>query len=108
MSSGRYLPQGLVEGCRLVRDVAKDEVLTYDDAELPQGRLADRLRAEQYRHFRGETWLEARLEARRGARLDSQGPRKGASRPPSEPSGFGPFPAVLSLRAGNAWDFGLL
>ena len=35
----------------------KDEVLTYDDVELPPGRLADRLRAEQYERFRGETWL---------------------------------------------------
>ena len=33
----------------------KDEVLTYDDVELPEGRIADQLRAEQYRHFRGET-----------------------------------------------------
>ena len=48
------------------RDVAKDEVLTYDDVELPPGRLADRLRAEQYRHFRGETWLEERLKATHG------------------------------------------
>ena len=55
MSAGRYLPEGLVEGCRLVRDVASDQVLTYDDVELPAGRLADRLRAEQYRHFRDET-----------------------------------------------------
>jgi predicted homoserine dehydrogenase-like protein len=61
MSAGRYLPEGLVEGCRLGRDVSRDEVLTYDDVELPSGRLADRLRAEQYRHFRGETWLEERL-----------------------------------------------
>jgi predicted homoserine dehydrogenase-like protein len=29
--------------------------------ELPSGRLADRLRGEQYRHFRGESWLEERL-----------------------------------------------
>jgi hypothetical protein len=29
--------------------------------ELPSGRRADRLRAEQYRHFRGESWLEERL-----------------------------------------------
>ena len=35
MSSGRYLPEGLVEGCRLVRDVPKDQVLTYDDVVLP-------------------------------------------------------------------------
>jgi predicted homoserine dehydrogenase-like protein len=58
MNERRYLPEGLVEGCRLRRDVAKDEVLAYDDVELPPDRLADRLRAEQYRHFLGETWLE--------------------------------------------------
>jgi predicted homoserine dehydrogenase-like protein len=61
MSSKRYLPEGLVEGCRLKNSIAKDQVLTYDDVELPKGRLADKLRAEQYRHFRGETWLEEYL-----------------------------------------------
>ena len=58
MSSKRYLPEGLVEGCKLKRSIKKDEVITHDDVELPSGRLADRLRAEQYRHFLGETWLE--------------------------------------------------
>ena len=58
MSRQQYLPEGLVEGCRLTRDVKKDAVLTYSDVILPQNRLADRLRAEQYRHFRGEKWLE--------------------------------------------------
>lgn len=58
MSSKRYLPEGLVEGCKLKRDIAKDAVLTYDDVELPAGRLADQLRAQQYSHFRGEQWLE--------------------------------------------------
>jgi predicted homoserine dehydrogenase-like protein len=43
----RLLPMGLAEGCHLVRDVARDEVLTYADVELPPGRLADELRAEQ-------------------------------------------------------------
>jgi predicted homoserine dehydrogenase-like protein len=43
--------------------VAQDSVLTYDDIELPPGRTADALRAEQYRHFRGETWLEELLTA---------------------------------------------
>jgi predicted homoserine dehydrogenase-like protein len=43
----RMLPIGLAEGCRLVRDVPKDAVLTYDDVEVPSGRLADELRAEQ-------------------------------------------------------------
>ncbi len=61
MSAQRYLPAGLVQGCRLLRDIGRDEVLAYDDVELPVGRLADRLRAEQYRHFRGETWLEDSL-----------------------------------------------
>jgi predicted homoserine dehydrogenase-like protein len=51
MRSGRYLPEGLVEGCRLTRPVAKDSVLTYDDVELPAGRLADRLHDEQYTVF---------------------------------------------------------
>ncbi len=58
MCSGRYLPEGLVEGCTLLRDVAKDAVITYNDVRLPAGRLADGLRAEQYRHFQGQTWLE--------------------------------------------------
>ena len=62
MCNMRYLPEGLVEGCKLKRSIAKDAVLTYDDVELPQGRLADKLRAEQYKHFRGETWLEELLK----------------------------------------------
>ncbi len=73
MSAGQYLPEGLVEGCRLKRPVAKDQVLTYADVELPEGRIADRLRAEQYVHFRGETWLQDLLES------------QGQSRPPSRP-----------------------
>jgi len=63
MSAGRYLPEGLVEGCRLLRDVAQDAVVTYDAVELPAGRVADRLRAEQYREFMGETWLDERVSA---------------------------------------------
>jgi predicted homoserine dehydrogenase-like protein len=61
MCERRLLPEGLVDGCKLLRDIPKDGVLTYDDVELPAGRVADRLRAEQYRHFRGESWLEERL-----------------------------------------------
>jgi predicted homoserine dehydrogenase-like protein len=63
MSAGRYLPEGLVAGCQLVRDIAKDAVLTYDDVLLPNGRVADRLRAEQYRRFRAETWLDEHLKS---------------------------------------------
>ena len=43
----RLLPVGVAEGCRLLRDVAKDEVIGYDDIELPAGRLVDELRAQQ-------------------------------------------------------------
>ena len=64
MSAMRYLPEGLVEGCRLKRAISKDEVLTYDDVDLPSGRIADNLRAEQYRHFRNETWLEEHLRTK--------------------------------------------
>jgi predicted homoserine dehydrogenase-like protein len=51
MRSARYLPEGLVLGCNLLRDIPKDRVITYDDVELPKGRLADRLREEQYARF---------------------------------------------------------
>jgi predicted homoserine dehydrogenase-like protein len=64
MCKNRYLPEGLVEGCRLKRNVEKDEVITYDDVELPPDRLADKLRAEQYCHFRGDFWLQELLNPR--------------------------------------------
>jgi predicted homoserine dehydrogenase-like protein len=47
----RLLPEGLAEGCVLKRDIPKDQVLTYDDVEVPRGRLADQLYAEQIEHF---------------------------------------------------------
>jgi predicted homoserine dehydrogenase-like protein len=55
MRAGRYLPEGLVEGCRLTRDVAKDAALTFDDVVLPPNRLADRLYAEQCARFAAMT-----------------------------------------------------
>jgi predicted homoserine dehydrogenase-like protein len=45
------LPMGLNEGCRLINDIRKDQPITYQDVELPQGRLCDRLRREQGQHF---------------------------------------------------------
>ena len=50
----RLLPMGLALGCRLVRDVPADQVLTYDDVEVPAGRLADRLRQQQTDRFFGD------------------------------------------------------
>ena len=45
------LPMGLSEGCRLKRDIPKDLALTFDDVEVPHGRLCDKLRAEQDQYF---------------------------------------------------------
>jgi len=42
---------GLSSGCRLLRAIAKDQPITYDDVEVPEGRLCDSLRAEQVSHF---------------------------------------------------------
>ena len=50
------LPIGLSEGCVLRRDVAKDEVLSFDDVDLPGGRLIDRLWREQC-----ERWPQVEL-----------------------------------------------
>jgi predicted homoserine dehydrogenase-like protein len=43
----RLLPMGLAEGCKLKRAIPADTAITYDDVEIPPGRLADKLRAEQ-------------------------------------------------------------
>jgi predicted homoserine dehydrogenase-like protein len=42
------LPIGLSEDCVLLRDVAKDEVLSLTDVEIPQGRMIDALWREQF------------------------------------------------------------
>ena len=41
------LPAGLAEGARLIRPVAKDEPIKFNDVHLPEGRLIDRLYQEQ-------------------------------------------------------------
>jgi predicted homoserine dehydrogenase-like protein len=45
------LPIGLAEGCTLLRDLAQDAVLTFNDVQLPPGRLADQLWREQMARF---------------------------------------------------------
>lgn len=65
MRRERLLPEGIVEGCRLKHDVPKDQTLTYDDVELPAGRLVDRLRAEQEMTFApSPTPISASAEAK--------------------------------------------
>jgi predicted homoserine dehydrogenase-like protein len=41
------LPIGLSEGCRLRRDVKKDDVLAFEDVEAPEARMIDRLWRDQ-------------------------------------------------------------
>lgn len=41
------LPMVLSSGCVLKRNIPKDQAISYADVELPAGRLADKLRAEQ-------------------------------------------------------------
>lgn len=43
----QLLPMVLSGGCVLKRNIPKDQAISYADVELPAGRLADRLRAEQ-------------------------------------------------------------
>ena len=45
------LPMGLSQGCTLKKDIPKDQPLSYDDVEIPPGRICDKLRDEQNRHF---------------------------------------------------------
>jgi predicted homoserine dehydrogenase-like protein len=45
------IPLGLAPGSTLARDVPKDQVLTYDDVRIPEGRVVDELRREQDKRF---------------------------------------------------------
>ena len=53
-AQNEYLPIAISGGCRLLRAIKKDEPISYRDVVLPEGRLCDRLRAEQISHFAGE------------------------------------------------------
>lgn len=46
------LPIGLAEGAKLKRNISKDQALTFDDVELPAGRLSDQLWQEQCELFK--------------------------------------------------------
>ena len=45
------LPMGVARGCRLIRNIKRDHVVTYSDVELPEDRLCDKLRHEQHDLF---------------------------------------------------------
>jgi predicted homoserine dehydrogenase-like protein len=56
------LPMGLSEGCRLKREVARDQAITFADVEMPPGRLCDSLWKEQELLFPCETRTERVVE----------------------------------------------
>lgn len=45
--SDRLLPMGLAEGCRLKRDIGKDEAISWNDVTAPANELPHQLRAKQ-------------------------------------------------------------
>ena len=51
MRTENLIPIGLVIGAKLRRAVPKDQALTFDDVEIPPGRLIDQLYAEQEQMF---------------------------------------------------------
>jgi len=48
---GNMIPMSLIEGCRLKRNLLRDEILTYEDVDVPGGRLVDKLYKEQIEYF---------------------------------------------------------
>jgi predicted homoserine dehydrogenase-like protein len=67
------LPMGLAEGCKLLRDIHKDQVLTYDDVEVPANRLCDRLRREQ------DDWTRREIQPASAPTISPVGTVGGAS-----------------------------
>jgi len=49
--SENLLPIGIAKNCILKKDIPKDDVITYDDVELPKGRRCDKLWQEQLLTF---------------------------------------------------------
>ena len=48
---GGLVPMSLIEGCKLNREIRKDDIISYRDLTIPENRLCDRLRREQDLHF---------------------------------------------------------
>jgi predicted homoserine dehydrogenase-like protein len=51
--SENALPMGLADGATLKVDVPQDQLLSFDDVELPEGRVCDQLWREQVERFGG-------------------------------------------------------
>jgi predicted homoserine dehydrogenase-like protein len=49
--SENLLPMGLSGGCRVKKDVPKDQALTVEDVDIPEGRMCDSLWKRQNKRF---------------------------------------------------------
>jgi predicted homoserine dehydrogenase-like protein len=47
------LPMAISDGCRLKREIPKDQPITYADVTVPDGRMCDKLLSEQNQYFAG-------------------------------------------------------
>lgn len=45
------LDLGIAEGCKVVKDIPQDQVLTVHDVDVPKGRMSDKLLEEQTHYF---------------------------------------------------------
>lgn len=45
------LPLGLMEGCKLKKDIARDQIITFDDVEIDESKLSVKLWREQVKEF---------------------------------------------------------
>jgi predicted homoserine dehydrogenase-like protein len=61
------LPIALSEDCVLLRDVSKDEVISFSDVKLPANRLSDDLWREQCAHWPSATRSDASTQNRKRA-----------------------------------------
>jgi predicted homoserine dehydrogenase-like protein len=48
------LPMGLSDGCRVTRNIRRNEPICFSDVEIPDGRFCDALYLEQKQYFRNE------------------------------------------------------
>ena len=53
--NNNLLPMGLAEGCKVMKNIPKDQAIGYGDIVAPPDRRCDMLRIEQNRHFFGKT-----------------------------------------------------
>ena len=63
VSDQKLLLMGLAEGCKVLRSIPKDQVLTQADVEMPDGRLSVKLRAEQDACFFNKTTHDSILKS---------------------------------------------